>query len=93
MQLQHKKRPELVDKMEELLPTSIDQTERKSSADLINIKEKAKFIYDSIKNNYPSDEVKGFNGSSSNFHKFKQYYCFHKLKLNRRMRFQLLKRI
>jgi hypothetical protein len=69
--------------MEELLSTSIqDQTKRKSSIDLTNIKEKAKYIYDSIKNNYSSDEVNGFNASSSNFHKFKQWYGFHSLKLS-----------
>jgi hypothetical protein len=69
--------------MEELLSTSIeDQTKRNSSADLTNIKEKAKYIYNSMKNNYPSDEVKGFNASSSNFHKFKQWYGFHNLKLS-----------
>lgn len=50
--------------------------------DLTNIKEKAENIYDSIKNDYPSDEVKEFNASSSNFHKFKQWYSYHNAKLS-----------
>jgi hypothetical protein len=43
---------------------------------------KANYIYDSIKNNYPSDEVMGFNASSSNFRKFKQWYGFCNFKLS-----------
>jgi hypothetical protein len=69
--------------MEELFSTLIEnQIKRKSLMDLTNIKEKAENIYDSIKNDYPSDEVKEFNASSSNFHKFKQWYSYHNAKLS-----------
>jgi ACT domain-containing protein len=64
--------------MEELLPALIEnKIKRKSFKDLTNIKEKVENIYDSIKNDYPSGEVKEFNVSSSNFHKFKQWFSFH----------------
>jgi hypothetical protein len=63
-----KTRPEIVDTMEKLLSTWIqNQTEGKSCADLTNIKEKARNICDSIKNDSPSEEVKEFNASSRNF--------------------------
>jgi hypothetical protein len=69
--------------MEELFSTLTEnQIKRKLFTDLTNNKERAENIYDSIKNDYPSDDVKEFNASSSNLHKFKQWYSFHNSKLS-----------
>jgi hypothetical protein len=55
--------------MAKLLSTWIqNQTKRKSCADLRTIKEKAQNIYNSIKNDYPPEEAKEFNATSSWFH-------------------------